>query len=344
MSKKILVIEDNLEVRENIVEILSLSGYDVSEAENGIEGVKIAKLNLPDLIICDIMMPQLDGFGTLKILQGNPTTSNIPFVFLSAKSEKADFRKGMGLGADDYLTKPFDDTDLLDAVETRLKKNTNTINTQSDQSAFINEKKAAEEIKILLENSETRKYHKKDIIYEKGDYPKKIFYLLNGKVKSHQNNDAGKELITHVYSEGDFFGYIPAIKDMPYFDYCTTIEDSKIKIIDAQKFTKLILKEKDLMYHFFKLIAQDHKQTEDQLIELAYSSVRKKVANSLIHLAEKYGELELNILREDLASLTGTAKETVIRTLSDFKSEGLIDIDNNTIKVIGAEKLKNLPQ
>ncbi|HMV89994.1 MAG TPA: response regulator, partial [Cyclobacteriaceae bacterium] len=111
--KKILLIEDNPEIRENTGEILSLAGYEVSTAENGKTGVDLAQKIKPDLIICDIMMPELDGYGVLHILSKNDETSAIPFIFLTAKTEKTDVRKGMTLGADDYLTKPFDDTDLL---------------------------------------------------------------------------------------------------------------------------------------------------------------------------------------------------------------------------------------
>src|SRR5918993_2758962 len=121
--KKILLIEDSQDIRENIAEILSLANYEVAEAENGKIGVEKAKKEHPDLIICDIMMPQLDGYGVLHLLGKDPVTAGIPFIFLTAKSEKDDFRKGMNLGADDYLVKPFDDLELLDAVEMRLKKN-----------------------------------------------------------------------------------------------------------------------------------------------------------------------------------------------------------------------------
>ena len=120
--KKIVVIEDNQEVRENLAEILSLSGYEAHEAENGKVGLNVVADVKPDLILCDVMMPELDGFGVLKILNRNPTLMHIPFMFLTAKAEKTDFRKGMGLGADDYITKPYDDVELLEAIEMRLKK------------------------------------------------------------------------------------------------------------------------------------------------------------------------------------------------------------------------------
>src|SRR5690606_18791830 len=108
--------------RENTSEILSLANYDVITAENGKIGVELAQKENPDLIICDIMMPELDGFGVLHILSKKPETARIPFIFLTAKAEKTDIRKGMNLGADDYLTKPFDDTDLMNAIEARFRK------------------------------------------------------------------------------------------------------------------------------------------------------------------------------------------------------------------------------
>jgi len=118
--KKILVIEDNFEVRDNIAEILELANYDVDTAENGKVGVVKAQEMIPDIIICDIMMPELDGFGVLYMLGRDPRTSGIPFVFLSAMADKSDIRKGMNLGADDYITKPFALSELLARVRAHL--------------------------------------------------------------------------------------------------------------------------------------------------------------------------------------------------------------------------------
>src|SRR5688572_5046674 len=122
MSKKILLIEDNKDMRENTAEILGLSQYKVFTAKNGKEGVELAQKEKPDLIICDIMMPVLDGYGVLHLLSKNPETAGIPFIFLTAKAERSDMRKGMEMGADDYVTKPFDDIELMNAIESRLKK------------------------------------------------------------------------------------------------------------------------------------------------------------------------------------------------------------------------------
>jgi len=151
--KKILVIEDNLDVRENLAEILTLSGYAASTAENGKIGAAKAQAELPDLILCDIMMPELDGYGVLHILSRQAKTADIPFIFLTAKAEKEDFRRGMSLGADDYVTKPFDDVTLLQTIESRLKKS-ERLRLASAQSGgslerFIDEARALEAIKHL---------------------------------------------------------------------------------------------------------------------------------------------------------------------------------------------------
>lgn len=119
---KILVIEDDQAVRENLLELLESENFDVLGAENGILGVQLAREVIPDLILCDVMMPELDGHGVIQILRGNPTTAMIPFIFLTARADKLDFRQGMDLGADDYLTKPCTADELLRAVATRLQK------------------------------------------------------------------------------------------------------------------------------------------------------------------------------------------------------------------------------
>jgi DNA-binding response OmpR family regulator len=124
MNKRtILIIEDNLEIREGTAEILELTGsYNVLTAENGKIGVDLAVKNLPDLILCDIMMPELDGYGVMYMLSKQESTMHIPFIFLTAKSERVDMRKAMEMGADDYLVKPFDDIELLNSIESRLRK------------------------------------------------------------------------------------------------------------------------------------------------------------------------------------------------------------------------------
>lgn len=120
--KKILVIEDDRSVRENLLDLLDAKNFETFGAGNGKTGVELALVHQPDLIICDVMMPELDGFGVLTALRKEPATATIPFIFLTAMTEKTDLRQGMSLGADDYLTKPFTGGELLDAISARLEK------------------------------------------------------------------------------------------------------------------------------------------------------------------------------------------------------------------------------
>lgn len=349
--KKILLIEDNPDVRENTSEILMLAQYDVITAVNGKEGVELAQQHQPDLIICDIMMPVLDGHGVLHMLSKNENTASIPFIFLTAKAERSDFRKGMEMGADDYLTKPFDDVELLNAIEIRLKKNdilkkefTKNLHGIND---FIQEAKGIDSLKKLSEERDIRLYKKKDEIFREGSYPKGIYFIHKGKVKSYQTNELGKELITELHNEGDFFGFISLLKDEKYNSSATALEDAEIYMIPKEDFFALIYKNAEVSKKFIEILSDNLIEKEKQLVKLAYNSVRKRVAEALVNLSDKYKKedeniFSMNVSREDLANLVGTATETVIRTLSDFKEEKYIEVAGGKITILKYEKLAGL--
>jgi DNA-binding NarL/FixJ family response regulator len=128
--KKILVIEDEPEMRRNLSALLRHKGYEPLAAENGRMGVEMARREKPDLILCDVMMPELDGYGVLRELQADAQMALIPFIFLTAKGEKEDLRSGMNLGADDYLTKPVANNDLVQAIEARLSRSARHANRE----------------------------------------------------------------------------------------------------------------------------------------------------------------------------------------------------------------------
>lgn len=121
-NKKILVIEDEPEMRRNLATILRMEDFQPFTAENGRVGLESVRANKPDVILCDVMMPELDGYGVIAALRADPETVGIPFIFLTAKGEKPDIRAGMNLGADDYLTKPVSKADLLAAIRSRLER------------------------------------------------------------------------------------------------------------------------------------------------------------------------------------------------------------------------------
>jgi CRP/FNR family transcriptional regulator, polysaccharide utilization system transcription regulator len=345
MKKKILIIEDNEDLRENIAEILELDNYIVFVAENGKKGVEMAEKHLPDLIICDVMMPVLDGYGTLSILHRKTQTADIPFIFLSAKSEKVDFRYGMNLGADDYITKPFENNELLKVVEMHLKKSEkfkNALKQSIDNHHFINEAKGVDALKSLTVERETRHFVKKNVIYMEGSVPRYLYYIQKGKVKIFKTNTDGKELIINILGEKDIFGLTGFLSNNHHTKSAVALEDCDLTLIPKEDFTTLLYSNRDVSARFIKMLTADVIGKEERLLNLAYNSVRKRVSVALVLLYERYGSESISILREDLAALTGTAKETVIRTLTDFKEERLIEIEEGKIILLKPEKLKNL--
>jgi len=349
--KKILLIEDNEDVRENTAEILELANYRVFTAGNGKIGAEIAIKEKPDLIICDIMMPVLDGYGVLHLVHKNPEIQNTPFIFLSAKTERADIRKGMALGADDYITKPFEGADLLDAVESRLKK-TELLKQDIaeglkgfDQLMHANSGKDI--IQSFTEDRNINRYKKKQVIFSEGNRPSNLFFIKKGKVKMYKTNDMGKELTVGLYAEGDFLGHVTLIEGSSYKESAVAMEDTELAIIPKQEFEELMNSNKEMTQKFMKLLAKNITEKEGQLLGMAYNSLRKKVADALVTLQKKYNSghednYSLDISRENLATIAGTATESLIRTLSDFRNEQLIDIKEGGIVVLDEKKLANL--
>ena len=349
--KQLLLIEDNKEIRENTAEILELAGYQVNTAENGKIGVELAMQKKPDLIICDIMMPVLDGYGVLHLLNRNSELTGIPFIFLTAKAERSDFRKGMEMGADDYITKPFSDIDLLNAVESRIKKTellAKNYNTDADgMQQMIADLKGPVSMEELASDRNINFYKKKQAIYTEGNHPNRLYYIKKGKVKTIKINDAGKELTVGLFAEGDFFGYNALLEETVYKETAEAIEEVEIAIIPREDFENLLHTNREVMQKFIKLLAKNVTEKENQLLGLAYNSLRKRVADALLSLQKKYQkdnleEFSIHISREDLANIAGTATESLIRTLSDFKSEHLIEIKNGNITIINQKKLTEM--
>ncbi len=350
-KKKILLIEDNDEIRDNTAEILELSNYQVIIAENGKRGVEQALEHKPDLIVCDIMMPGLDGYGVLHAVHKNETIKNIPFIFLTAKTERGDFRKGMELGADDYITKPFSGTELLNAVDNRLKKmELLKQDLYSGLEAVDLLKKASPGNNIwqsLTQDRNTNTYKKKQKIYTEGNHPHGVFFVLKGKVKTYKSNGNGKELVNELLNKGDFLGYIALLQETVYRDTAEALEETVLAIIPKDEFMELIHNNPPVAQKFIRMLAGSIAEKENQLLGLAYNSLRKKVADAILLLQRKYGSSQLGVFqidisRENLATIAGTATESLIRTLSDFRNEKLIELREGIITIANQQKLENL--
>ncbi len=351
IMRTILIIDDHTEIRENIAEILQLAGYATLIGENGRKGLEIAMKEKPSLIICDIMMPELDGYGVLHLLRKNPGTEYIPFIFLTAKTERNDFRKGMEMGADDFITKPFDDIELLNAIETRIKKyeilQGRYTSDEKGANALMKDLCSGGLLNIDLSMHESETVAKKQFLYSENKRPKYLYYLKKGKIKIFKLNDDGKEYITHLATEGDFIGYLSLLENKSYDDNAEVLEEAEVILIPKEDFLSSVYSDLTITSKFIKLITQNVKDQEERLLNLAYSSLRKRIAKALVILHSKLniiksGEQVIDISRDDIARYVGTATESLIRTLSDFKSEKLIEIKEGKIRIINVEKLNSL--
>ncbi len=350
MKRKILLIEDNDELRENTAEIIQLANYEVITAPDGKKGLELALQTSVDLIVCDIMMPVLDGYGVLHALQKNESTRNIPFVFLSAKSEKDDWRKGMALGADDYVTKPFTGTELLMAIDRRLEKRDLLRQDFSQESIDMPRSSDIHSVKVSLDEvfkENANQFKKKEIIYREGNKAKSLFFIQKGKVKTYKTNEDGKELVMDILGEGDYLGYLSVLGENNYSETAETMEESEICEMPLADFNRILQSDTQLLEKFIRMLSKNVIEKENHLLSIAYNSLRKKVAEALLMYSEKFNpnaepNFTLNLSRENLASIAGTATESTIRTLSDFKEEKLIEIKEGKIILLDMKKLKQL--
>lgn len=351
--RKILIIEDNKDVRENTADILELSDYEVATAENGRVGIEKAMTFHPEVILCDIMMPFMDGYTVLEELNKRTETAGIPFIFLTAKSERSDLRKGMNLGADDYLTKPFEEHELLDAIQSRLKKKDFVRKEFSKNVQGINEffKDASHYLNLetITRDYRPSTHKKKDFVYMEGDGAHFLYFIESGNVKTYKSTESGKEFITGIHRSGDFMGQLSLLNpNGTYLETAMVIEDAKVYGIPKTDFIHLLYGNKDVSHKFIAIISNNLMEVQDQLVNMAYSSVRQRVAQTLLNMYDK-GTINdspdegMDISREDFAGMIGTATETAIRALSEFKEEGLITMGHaRRIIILDKKELRHV--
>lgn len=345
----ILIIEDNEDIRESVVEILELANYEVFEAVNGRDGVDLATTHLPDLILCDIMMPELDGYGVLYLLNKNPQTAATPFIFLTAKAERIDMRKGMEMGADDYLTKPFDDVELLNAIETRLSKKDKQQQFYSQSldklTNLLQGASGIDELHQMIADRKVRTVKKKQVIYYESDTVSGIYLVLTGKVKTFKMSQDGRELLTGMYMADEYFGVPALLSHEAHAETAEAMEDTALCLLPKDTMENLLNKFPDVAKQFIQILSNNLIEKEEQLLQLAYHSVRKRMATVLIRLCKQEKDLDhlaLKVSRDNLAAMAGMAIETVSRVLSDFKDEGIIERKGSLIMILDLAKLQSI--
>lgn len=346
--KSILLIEDDTILRENTSELLELANYQVVTAPNGKIGLEVAKNTLPDIIVCDIMMPELDGYGVLEGLAGNENTKHIPFIFLSAKTERKDVRKGMDLGADDYITKPFEEEELISAIESRLAKAAILRDNRHEEDSLESEEelRTLNDLKNFFDDSgEAMDFANGEVIYSEGQNSNYIYLISKGLVKCHKLDEQGKHLTTALYKEDDLFGYTSFTQNTPYQETATSIQDTTLIGISKNELKEVLNSNHKVTLELIQLLTDDLSMVKDQLLQMAYSSVKKRTATTILKFAEKLNRKPndaIRISRNDLASVAGIALESLIRTLSSFKDMGLIEIEGRNIRILDIHKLQQI--
>lgn len=350
-TKTILLIEDDTVLRENTAELLELEGYRTITAPNGKRGIGEALREVPDLIICDIMMPEIDGYGVLEALSDHHKTQHIPFIFLSAKTEHKEVRLGMDMGADDYLTKPCEEEDLLSAVRSRLAKSTlmQQVSEATEQQQDSQENgtlKNLDQLKEFLSTKgELQEFDKGEMIYEYGDRIHQIYLIRSGVVKCFTMDENGKELITALRKKDSLLGLERLLENGTHHETTTALEPAELLVVSKQDFLDILMENQQLTLELINLLADDLSTIKEQLLQMAYGSVRRKTAQTILQFAEilnQDSEKQIKISRHDLASVAGIATESLIRTLSQFKKDGWIEIEGRNIRILDLTALQQM--
>ena len=321
------------------------------KAANGKEGVEQARKEMPDLILCDIMMPDLDGYGVLHMLGRTPETAEIPFIFLSAKADRGDVRRGMELGADDYLTKPFEESELLNAIEGRLRRSDlfrkGFDRTLNGLNNFMDQARGMAALEDLSKDRKVRHIERKGILFHEGDEMRNVPFLVSGKVRTFKVNNDGKEFVTGLHVPGDFIGYLGLLEGGHATETAEAMEECEVALVPREDLLRLLYRDRDVSMQFIRMLSQDMGEKQQHLLHLAYASVRERVAQALIQLHGRFSggrseDLGVKISRDDLAAIVGTATESLIRCLTDLKDEGMISTQGRDIRITDRQRLEKL--
>lgn len=343
---KILIIEDHLEVRENLQELLELCHYDVISAPNGEKGLELALSRQPDLILCDIMMPGIDGYEVLSTLTQHPETAAIPFIFLSAKADKTDIRKGMQQGADDYLTKPFEEEELLKAIEARLRKShllKPDLPLSSDGlHSFLFHARKEGGLRLDTEvMAGIKKFRPGQAIFQDGQNPDHLFFLASGKVRMYRPEQADDMTLSSFFERGSFFGYEALIQGTSYLHCAEAVEMSEISLISKSDFFLLLLHNRTFSVRFIQMIANRVADRERQLLGMVMALSHRTVAQTILELfSVQTGKKEDVIPMEALQSRAQVASLNLTLALRHFGREKVINFGPEGIQVLDSQKLR----
>ncbi|MDZ8090801.1 MAG: EAL domain-containing response regulator [Nostoc sp. DedQUE05] len=303
---KILIIEDEEAVRENILDLLEAEDFETIAAANGRIGVNLAISEVPDLILCDMMMPEIDGYGVLTALRQEPSTATIPFIFLTAKSAKSDFRQGMDMGADDYITKPFTRAELLSAIMNRLEKYATLKRYLSSQTVINNLSPKIQLLEISLHRAiKQHNFQEFEIYYQP------IVDITSGKIVGAesllrwQSPELGMIYPTEFIPLAESTGLIVPIGKWVLKRVCEQIKSWRDAGIDslivAVNLSAIEFNQPDFIHNIVNFISVNNIEPHDLELELTESMIMQDV-NSAIATMSKLQSLGIKIAIDDFGT------------------------------------------
>ncbi|MBN3960686.1 EAL domain-containing response regulator [Nostoc sp. NMS8] len=303
---KILIIEDEEAVRENILDLLEAEDFETIAAANGRIGVHLAICEVPDLILCDMMMPEIDGYGVLAALRQEPSMATIPFIFLTAKSAKSDFRQGMDMGADDYITKPFTRSELLSAIINRLEKHANLKKYLSPPTVINNLSPKMQLLEISLHRAiKQHKFPEFEIYYQP------ILDIASGKIVAAesllrwQSPELGMIYPTEFVPLAESTGLIVPIGKWVLKNVCKQIKswrDAGINsLMVAVNLSVIEFNQPDFIHKIVNFIAANDLEPHYLELELTESMIMQDV-NSAIATMSKLQSLGVKIAIDDFGT------------------------------------------
>lgn len=349
--KAILLITTNEELRKKVAGIFDYSGYSVTTVPDGAAAIESAIGVQPEVILCDLDLPEPGSYTLLHAVAQHASISRIPVILLGSFPTKEDVRKAMDAGADDCLPLPFEGIELLRAVEAALDRKTrrslHSAKKHADDVLPTGDKEDRQRLTVLFGDRDMQTFRRKQSLYSEGQRATQVWFIASGKVKTFRINEDGKELITNLYGQGDLVGYTEALQGDCYRDSARAVEDTGLIAIPRSEFLRIITTSTELSRLLLQMLARNSTRRDEGLVDLAYNSLRKRVANGLLRLSETFnegvqGNRTINLSRENLAAIIGAAPESLTRTLSDFKKEKLISMQEGVITLLNEEKLRNL--
>lgn len=336
-----MLVGNREDLQKSIPDMLRLSGYEVVAVEDGVSAMRFMDAVIPELVICDA---DISGPGLLVFLRElRHKAGLLPVIVFGDLPGKEDVRRVMEAGADDCLQIPFETIDLLRSVEACLSRKLRLCHRVErpaeesfDQQVLL---KAYGDRDLVI-------FKRKQLLYVEGQRALCVWLVMSGRVKTYRTNEEGKELITSIYGAGELIGCPEVMESACYRDNARVLEDAGLVAIPRQEFVEALQCNSRMTLWLLQTMAHRSALRDQGLVNLSYNSLRKRVANGLLELADIYREggedAAIVISRENLAGIVGSAPESLTRTLGDFKREKLISVEEGRIVLLDEKGLRDM--